>query len=98
MTRSNHNDRQPSGVLGFLRDIVRLQSTPGQEAHVVRRVVAEMHRLGYDEAFVDDAGNAVGRVGQGGPVLLIDSHIDTIPMHSPGKWTHDPLSADMKMA
>ena len=96
MTPSNDNDRQQSGVLGFLRDIVRLQSTPGQEAQVVHRVVAEMHRLGYEEAFVDDAGNAVGRVGRGGPVLLIDSHIDTIPMHSPGRWTHDPLSADIE--
>jgi putative selenium metabolism hydrolase len=95
MTPSKNNDRRPAGVLGFLRDIVRLQSTPGEEAQVVGRVVAEMHRLGYEEAYVDDAGNAVGRVGQGSPVLLIDSHIDTIPMHSPGKWTHDPLSADI---
>src|SRR5919106_1101107 len=82
-----------AGALGFLQEIVRLESTPGREEAVVARVVEEMRRLGYDEAYVDDAGNAVGRVGHGSPVLLIDSHIDTIPMHSPGAWTRDPLAA-----
>src|SRR3954447_15691583 len=95
MTPSKNNDRRPAGVLGFLRDMVRLQSTPGEEAQVVGRVVAEMHRLGYEDAHGDDAGKPGGRVGQGSPVLLIDSQIDTTPMHSPGKWTHDPLSADI---
>lgn len=79
-------------ALGFLQEIVRLESTPGREEAVVARVVDEMRRLGYDEAYVDEAGNAVGRVGQGSPVLLIDCHIDTIPMHSPGVWTRDPLA------
>lgn len=95
MTTLSNGDCQPPGVLGFLRDLVRLQSTPGKEAHVARRVVAEMQRLGYEDAYVDEAGNAVGRVGHGGPVVLIDSHIDTIPLHSPGQWTHDPLSGDI---
>lgn len=82
-------------VLGFLRDLVRLRSTPGGEEQAIGRALAEMRRLGYDEAYVDDAGNAVGRVGRGGPSLLIDSHIDTIPLHSDGRWTHDPLAADV---
>lgn len=81
-----------AGALGFLQELVRLESTPGREEAVVARVVEEMRRLGYDEAYMDDAGNAVGRVGHGSPVLLIDSHIDTIPMHSPGQWTRDPLA------
>ena len=83
---------RPVGPLTFLQEIVRLESTPGREEAVVARIVDEMRRLGYDEAYVDEAGNAVGRVGQGSPVLLIDSHIDTIPMHSPGVWTRDPLA------
>lgn len=82
-------------ALEFLRDLVRLRSTPGREEQVVRRVVAEMASLGYDEAYVDAAGNAVGRVGRGGPSLLIDSHVDTIPMHGDGRWTHDPLGGEV---
>jgi putative selenium metabolism hydrolase len=82
-------------ALEFLRDLVRLQSTPGREEQVVRRVVAEMERLSYHEAYVDEAGNAVGRIGRGGTSLLIDSHVDTIPLHGEGRWTHDPLGAEV---
>lgn len=85
----------PTGVLAFLRDLVQLESTPGKEERAVGRVVAEMRRLGFAEVFVDDAGNAVGRCGSGSPVLLIDCHIDTIPLHSAGGWTHDPLGGDI---
>ena len=80
------------GPLPFLQQIIQLDSTPGREEAVIARVVEEMRRLGYDEAYVDEAGNAVGRLGSGSPVLLIDSHIDTIPRHSPGAWSRDPLA------
>jgi putative selenium metabolism hydrolase len=82
-------------VLDFLRDLVRLESTPGNEERAIRRVVAEMRRLGFADAFVDDAGNAVGRCGSGSPVLLIDCHVDTIPLHSADRWTHDPLAGEI---
>src|SRR6476661_5476762 len=93
--RPSHDDAadRPVGPLTFLQEIVRLESTPGREEAVVGRIVEEMRRLGYEDAHVDEAGNAVGRVGHGSPVLLIDSHIDTIPMHSRGRWTRDPLAA-----
>ena len=82
-------------LLEFLRDLVRIESTPGREERIVHRVVGEMDRLGFEEAVVDGAGNAVGRVGQGAPTVLIDCHLDTIPLHSPGRWRHDPLAADL---
>jgi putative selenium metabolism hydrolase len=82
-------------LLEFLRDIVRIESTPGREERVVQRIVEEMRRLGYADAQVDDAGNAVGRLGQGSPRVLIDCHVDTIPMHSTGRWRHDPLGAEL---
>lgn len=54
-----------------------------------------MQALGYDEALVDGAGNAVGRIGTGSPVVLIDCHVDTVPLHSIDRWTHDPLGAEV---
>jgi putative selenium metabolism hydrolase len=82
-------------VTGFLQELVRLESTPGRERRVVERAVAEMRRLGYAEAQVDEAGNAVGRVGSGSPVVLVDCHLDTIPLHAPERWTHDPLGGEI---
>jgi len=54
-----------------------------------------MTALGYDESVVDDAGNAVGRVGHGPPAVLIDCHVDTIPVHQEHAWKHPPLAADI---
>jgi len=84
-----------SHLLAFLRDLVRIDSTPGREKQVVARIAEEMRHLGYDDSSVDEAGNAVGRVGEGGPVVLIDCHVDTIPNHSPGRWSHEPFAADV---
>jgi putative selenium metabolism hydrolase len=82
-------------LLGFLREIVRIESTPGREERVVHRIVEEMQQLGYADAHVDDAGNAIGRLGHGSPRILIDCHVDTIPMHSVGRWRHNPLGAEL---
>ena len=82
-------------LLEFLRDLVRIESTPGREEKVVGRIADEMKRLGYDDAVVDEAGNAVGRVGRGEPAVLIDCHVDTIPNHSAGRWKHDPFGAEL---
>jgi putative selenium metabolism hydrolase len=84
-----------SGAVELQQELVRLESTPGREREVVARAVAEMRRLGYDDAYVDEAGNAVGRIGSGGPVVLIDCHLDTIPLHGRELWTHDPLAGEI---
>ncbi|MHB8612057.1 MAG: YgeY family selenium metabolism-linked hydrolase [Candidatus Dormibacteraceae bacterium] len=82
-------------VLAFLRDIVSIDSTPGREERVVHRIVDEMKSLGYQDARVDEAGNAVGHFGQGSPVILTDCHVDTIPDHSQDLWRHRPFGAEV---
>lgn len=42
-------------------------------------LVRRMTSLGYEEAFIDDAGNAVGVIGQGSKQVLLLGHIDTVP-------------------
>jgi putative selenium metabolism hydrolase len=82
-------------MLAFLRELVRTESTPGREEAIVGRIASELRQLGFDDAEVDAAGNAVGKVGNGSPMVLIDCHVDTIPEHSPGRWRHDPFAADI---
>ena len=71
---------QPNDELAvqFLTDIVGIPSVSGEERAVAEHIVAVMDALGFD-AEIDAAGNAVGRVGQGRPVLLLLGHIDTVP-------------------
>lgn len=67
-------------------------SVSGAEGDAIAFVISEMKALGYDDVTVDEAGNAVGTIGSGaGPRLLVDGHIDSIPLHSEDRWMMDPF-------
>jgi LysW-gamma-L-lysine carboxypeptidase len=62
----------------FLAAFVRIPSFSGQESTAAAFLVEQMGALGF-RAFVDAAGNAVGEVGDQGPLVLLLGHIDTVP-------------------
>ena len=49
----------------FLRDLIAIPSESCGEDGVVRRAVAEMEALGFDKAWIDPQGNAMGLMGTG---------------------------------
>lgn len=59
--------------------LVSQHSPSGQERGAVEWLVARMKSLGYDDSFIDDAGNAVGVMGQGPKQVVLLGHIDTVP-------------------
>lgn len=54
-------------------------SPSGQERAAVEWLVTRMESLNYDDAFVDEAGNAVGVMGRGPKQVVLLGHIDTVP-------------------
>jgi len=63
--------------------LVPQYSPSGQERAAVEWLVARMKSLGYDEAFIDEVGNAVGVMGKGHKQVLLLGHIDTVPGEIP---------------
>lgn len=59
--------------------LVSHYSPSGQERDAVEWLVARMTSLGFDNAFIDGAGNAVGVMGQGPNQVVLLGHIDTVP-------------------
>jgi LysW-gamma-L-lysine carboxypeptidase len=59
--------------------LVSQYSPSGQERSAVEWLVARMKSLGYTEAFIDEAGNAVGVLGNGPKQVVLLGHIDTVP-------------------
>ncbi len=59
--------------------LVSQYSPSGQERGAVEWLVARMKALGYDDAFIDEAGNAVGVMGKGTRQVVLLGHIDTVP-------------------
>ena len=74
----------------FLRDLIAIPSESCEEEGVVRRTIAEMERLGFDEALIDPQGNAIGYMGTGERIIAFDGHIDTVGVGNRANWTHDP--------
>jgi LysW-gamma-L-lysine carboxypeptidase len=62
----------------LLEGLLRRYSPTFQEAEAVNYLVAQMSAAGF-EACVDEAGNAVGVIGDGPRAVMMLGHIDTVP-------------------
>lgn len=59
--------------------LVSQYSPSGSERGAVLWLVERIKSLGYDEAYIDEAGNAVGLMGKGPKQVILLGHIDTVP-------------------
>jgi len=63
--------------------LVERYSPSGSEQAAVEWLIERMRVLGFAEAFVDGAGNAVGKIGSGPRHVILLGHIDTFPGEIP---------------
>jgi LysW-gamma-L-lysine carboxypeptidase len=61
-----------------VKGLVAIPSEPDQEAEAVAWLVGKMRERGF-HAYVDDAGDAVGEIGDGPVRVTLFGHIDTVP-------------------
>src|SRR5688572_15815382 len=69
----------------LIHDLVAIPSLSQEEAQATAFLVNWMQSNGYDNAFVDEAGNAVGIIGQGSRQIVLLGHIDTFRGNPPVK-------------
>jgi len=80
----------------FLQRLVRTPSLSGQEGPVGELVRAEMADLGFRDVRIDEVGNVVGKLGRdGGPILLVVTHLDTAAVTDPAAWSVDPYGGEI---
>jgi len=88
--------RDQTDLVGFLRDLIQTPSPSTQEKAVGERIAAEMKRLDFRNVTIDRIGNVVGWIGPGkGPLLMFNSHMDTVRVSDPEAWSHKPFGADI---
>ena len=70
-----------AAAVDLLHGLVAIRSLSCQEGEAARWLVDRMRRAGYDRAYVDEAGNAIGELGRAdaGRTLVLLGHIDTVP-------------------
>jgi [amino group carrier protein]-lysine/ornithine hydrolase len=68
-------------AIDLVRGLVAIRSLSHQEHEAAAWLVNAMRAAGYERAFVDEAGNAVGEIGDPGATrtLVLLGHIDTVP-------------------
>ncbi|HWE65231.1 MAG TPA: M20/M25/M40 family metallo-hydrolase [Acidimicrobiales bacterium] len=85
-----------SALVDFAQSLARTPSESGTEQAAVELATERFRALGFDQVEIDEVGNAIGIMGSGdGPRLLIDGHIDSIPLHSVDRWTVDPFGGEI---
>lgn len=85
-----------NGAAEFAAQLVRLQSYSDHEGAAAQAVTDKMRELGYDEAFIDSTGNAVGFIGGAdGRLIHFDSHMDTVEVNDAELWQHPPFAGEV---
>ncbi|CAG1013231.1 LysW-gamma-L-lysine/LysW-L-ornithine carboxypeptidase [Anaerolineales bacterium] len=79
-------------MIDTLIGLVSQYSPSGEERGAAEWLVLRMKSLGYDDAFVDKAGNAVGVLGMGSKQVVLLGHIDTVSGEIPVTLTPNPSS------
>ncbi|HEY4690312.1 MAG TPA: M20/M25/M40 family metallo-hydrolase, partial [Anaerolineae bacterium] len=64
--------------VSLLEGLLQIYSPTEREADAVKYLAAQMSALGYT-ASIDEAGNAVGVLGDGPDEVVLLGHIDTVP-------------------
>jgi acetylornithine deacetylase len=77
----------------LLRDLIRIPSESGHEEGVVARLDSAARELGVTPKVIGRNITALFDGGDG-PLLLLNSHTDTVPVGE--GWTRDPLKADIE--
>ena len=82
--------------LELAQALIRVDSPSEHEHDVMQTMLSAFQSLGFDEAYLDRAGNAVGVLRRGdGPTVMFNGHLDTVPYGDVSLWEHGPLSGDV---
>ena len=85
-------------VIALCQALIQTQSYSGHEEGVVERMKQAFESLGCDDVFIDGPGNVLGHIkgNHPGKVLLLDGHIDVVPVPDESRWTHQPFGGEVE--
>ncbi len=81
-------------MIAFLQEILRCESRTYHEQALANRLVLEMQQQGFDAAWIDQTGNALGLVRgrERGAATMLLTHLDHIDVGDTALWKHPPFA------
>ncbi|MEG1989110.1 MAG: YgeY family selenium metabolism-linked hydrolase, partial [Oscillibacter sp.] len=85
-------------LVELCRELIRRPSLSGKERAAAEFMVESMKALGYDAVSIDRYGSVLGcvRGKRPGKTVLLDGHMDTVPVAERARWTHDPFGGKIE--
>ncbi len=88
-------ESEKDNLFSLIQKLVQIKSYSGEEKEIVEFIVAKMGEFGFDEAYHDAFGNAIGRIGNGPIKIMFDAHIDTVKVTETEHWAHPPFAGEI---
>ncbi|MBX3139630.1 MAG: M20/M25/M40 family metallo-hydrolase [Trueperaceae bacterium] len=80
-------------LVSLASELIKAPSQTGKEGPAAAVMLEAFEANGFDEAYLDEVGNAIGVIRRGeGRTLMLNGHIDTVPVGDPDLWPYPPLS------
>lgn len=91
----NAVELEKENLFSLIQRLIQIKSYSGEEKEIVEFIVAKMKEFGFDEAYHDNFGNAIGRIGSGPVKIMFDAHIDTVKVTETETWAHQPFAGEI---
>ncbi|MDP4127977.1 MAG: YgeY family selenium metabolism-linked hydrolase [Bacillota bacterium] len=84
-------------IIKLCQELICQPSYSGQEDKIVKIIQEKFKKLGYDDWMIDAYGNVMGHLNgkEPGKTIVLDGHIDTVPVTDVSKWVHDPFGGEI---
>ena len=88
-------EAEKENLFGLIQRLIQIKSYSGEEKEIVEFIIAKMKEYGFDEAYHDGFGNAIGKIGNGPIKIMFDAHIDTVKVTETENWAHPPFGGEI---
>jgi len=88
-------ESEKENLFSLIQKLIQIKSYSGEEKEIVEFIVSKMKEFGFDEAYHDAFGNAIGRIGNGPIKIMFDAHIDTVKVTDTETWAHPPFAGEI---
>ena len=88
-------DANKDAIVKLAQELIRIKSHSGEEKEIVHFIAKKLDELGFEEIWIDEMGNVIGRIGSGKKKIVIDGHVDTVAIGRLRYWKFNPLGGDI---
>lgn len=93
----NYLDKRYNELIKFTQSLVRINSVQGNEVAVARIIKEKLSEHGTKSKFIGKESHRktiLAEIGRGKRSIILNGHLDTVPIGNIKKWKYHPLSAE----